>query len=225
MTEHKLPNPMPKPMPRPKHDGGLSAVQGTPEWLAERAGHLTASAVKDAMAKVKTGEAAGRRNLRLKLATERLTGLPSPDIYKNAAMIWGTEHEAEARRAYEVLTGEIVEEVGFCRHPTTKWLGASPDGLIGTEGMAEIKCPLSTTHLEYIEQDVVPAAYKQQMTLQMLVCNRLWVDFFSYDPRFPKHLQLFIKRYEYDIYLGKEVMADSLVFLKEVEAMVERLSK
>lgn len=190
--------------------------QRTPEWFAERAGCATASSFSDILAKVKTGEAAVRRKYRMKLLTERLTGI-SVQGYTNAAMQWGIETEPQAREAYEMLTGEIVEEVGFIRHPAVAWCGASPDGLVGDDGLLEIKCPESTTHLEWLDASRAPPEHVPQIQGQMWVTGRQWVDFLSFDPRFPEHLQCFLIRVLRDDAYIAMLQAEVEKFLAEVE--------
>jgi len=202
----------------------MSAPQGSEAWLAERAGHCTASRAADVIAKIKAGEAATRRKYRVQLCTERLTGIPVSG-YQNAAMLWGTQTEPEARSAYEEATGELVTQVGFLKHPTLAWVGASPDGCIGDDGLIEIKCPESTTHLEWRLEDRVPPEHVPQIQFQLWTTGRQYCDFVSYDPRFPEHLRLFIVRMkrneEYIAMLAAEVQR----FLSEVDAMLEQLSK
>jgi putative phage-type endonuclease len=202
----------------------MNAPQRTDAWFAERAGHCTASRAADVLAKIKSGEAALRRKYRLNLVTERLTGNPVTG-YQNAAMIWGTQTEPEARMALEATTGALVQEVGFIKHPTIPWVGCSPDGVIGDDGLLEIKCPESTTHLEWLEQNRVPPEHIPQLQFQLWVTERKWVSFASYDPRFPPGLQLFIVRVERDEDYIKQLHADVCAFLLEVEGMVERLLK
>ena len=136
--------------------------QQTPEWFAQRAGKVTASRVADVMAKVKSGEAAGRANYRAQLVAERLTGTAA-ESYSNAAMQWGTDTEPYARMAYEAATGNLVLETGFVLHPEIGFSGASPDGLIGNDGLVEIKCPNTATHIDYLLASTVPEKYKPQM--------------------------------------------------------------
>lgn len=200
----------------------MNAPQGSPEWLAERAGCCTASRFADVMAKIKSGEAATRRKYRLQLCTERLTGNPVQG-YQNAAMQWGTLTEPEARIAYEAQTGVIVDQTGFCKHPEIPFCGASPDGLIELDGMVEIKCPESTTHLEWMEAGKVPSEHLPQIMGQMWICGRQWVDFVSYDPRFPERLQLFVVRVSRDDNYIAELTVEVLDFLSGVDAMVKRL--
>lgn len=194
----------------------MSAPQGSEAWLVERAGHATASRFKDVLATIRTGEAATRRNYRLQLVTERLTGIPC-ETYQNAAMAWGTEQEPFGLEAYEAETGEIVERVGFLKHPVMTWAGASPDGLIGTDGGIEAKCPYqSTVHVETL-QGGMPAEHIAQVQGNLWVTGRKWWDFISFDPRMPPKLQLYVERIKRDEdYIAK--LAEAVkVFLTEVE--------
>ena len=202
----------------------MSAAQGTEEWAKERAGCATASRFSDVMAKIKVGEATTRIKYRIQLVTERLTGVPV-EGYTKAIMLRGIETEPEARMAYEAERGVIVEEVGFVKHPTIPNCGASPDGLVGDEGMAEIKCPESTTHLTWMEAGRLPPEHIAQIQGQMAVCGRQWVDFVSYDPRFPPGLQLFVVRVNRDEAYIKDLETEVRVFLAGVDAMIERLLK
>ena len=202
----------------------MSAPQGTPEWRLERAGNATASCFDKVTAKIKVGEATTRIKYRLQLATERLTGNPV-DGYQNAVMLRGIETQPEATMAYEALRGVLVEEVGFVSHPSIQGCGASPDGLVGDEGMVEIKCPESTTHLTSMEAGGLPSEHVAQVQGQMAVCGRKWVDFVSYDPRFPSGLQLFVVRVPRDDAYIAELEKEIRVFLAGVDAMVERLLK
>jgi hypothetical protein len=176
------------------------------------------------MAKIKTGEAATRIKYRVQLVTERLTGNPV-DGYQSAAMLRGIELEPEGRMAYEAARGVVVEEVGFVRHPAIPNCGASPDGLVGEDGLLELKCPDSTTHLAYLEANVAPADYVAQMQGQMACTGRAWCDFASYDPRFPPNLQLFVVRVPRDDAYIKALEAEVRAFLAGVDSMVERLLK
>ena len=169
--------------------------QGTAEWLAARCGKVTASRVADVVARTKTGWSASRVNYAAELIAERLTGEPAPG-FTSAAMQWGIDQEALAREAYIFLTGETVTETGFVRHPTIVQSGASPDGLVGSDGLVEIKCPNTATHIDTLIAQVVPQKYMTQMLWQMACTGRQWCDFVSFDPRLPDHLQLFVRRVE-----------------------------
>lgn len=160
----------------------------------ERCGKVTASRMADVMATIKTGEAASRANYRAELVAQRLTGQLKAG-FTNAAMQWGTDTEPFARAAYEIKYGTIVEEVGFIPHPTIMMSGASPDGLVGTGGMIEIKCPNTATHIAFLLDGKIPMKYQLQMAWQMACCGRQWVDYASFDPRMPEYLRLKVVRY------------------------------
>lgn len=202
----------------------MMAQQGTEEWKAARVGKATASRFDDVMAKIKTGEAKGRIKYRIQLVAERLTGNPV-EGYQNAAMQWGIATEPQARMAYEAARGVVVDEVGLLDHSKIKMCGASPDGLVGDDGMVEIKCPESTTHLIWLEGGDVPSEHVAQIQGQMAVTGRRWVDFVSFDPRFPEGLQLFIVRVPRDEAYIKDLESEVRQFLAGVDAMVERLLK
>ena len=168
-------------------------VQGTPEWHAMRLGKVTASRVADVIAKTKSGYSASRDNYMAQLICERLTGTAA-ESYTNADMEHGVQTEALARAAYEQLRDVLVDEVAFVKHPRILMTGASPDGLVGADGLIEIKCPKTATHLDTLEKQEVPAKYLTQMYWQMACTGRQWCDFVSYDNRLPKGLDVYIER-------------------------------
>lgn len=198
------------------------SVQGTDEWFAERCGFATASRFKDVLAKIKTGEAAGKRNYRAQLVCERLTGRPA-DSYSNAAMDWGTATEPLARIAFEERACEVVTQVGFIRHATLM-AGASPDGLIWDDGLIEIKCPNTATHIETLLNGM-PPDHLPQVQGQMWITGRKWVDFVSYDPRLPEKLKLHIQRITRDDIYIKTLEAEVTAFLETVSQTVQRLEQ
>jgi len=194
-------------------------LQGTPEWLQLRLGHVTASRVADIMAKTKTGPSASRQNYLIELAIQRVTGVVE-ESYKNEAMIRGTEEEPKARQAYELLTETFVEEVPFVKHKTIEWFGCSPDGIIknndGTYNLLEIKNPNSATHWSYIKEGEPPTKYKIQMMAQMACTGAQWCDFFSYDSRMPEGSRHFLKRMMRDNKFIEEMEKEVKTFLDEV---------
>jgi len=198
--------------------------QGTDEWFAIRCGKVTASRVADVIATTKSGYSASRANYEAQLICEILTGKPA-ESYSNAAMAWGTETEPLARAQYELKTGEMVNQVGFVVHPMIEQAGASPDGLVGSEGLIEIKCPNTSTHLDTLLAQKVPSKYITQMTWQMVCTGRKWCDFVSYDPRLPENLQLFVQRIELDEDYAKKLQNEVVMFLAEVNEKVEKLRK
>ena len=200
----------------------IDAVQGTPEWLAARAGRVTASMISNVLMKPET---AGFRDYQAQLVAEILTGKPQGSDYTNVHMQYGTETEPLARSAYEAETGFSVNEVGLCIHPTIERAGASPDGLVGNSGLTEIKCPKVATHLAYMLAGVVPSGYKNQMMWQMACTGRDWCDFVSFRPDLPEHLQLFIVRFKRDSEKILELETAVISFLSTVDAMITKLKK
>jgi len=198
--------------------------QRTEEWFAQRLGKVTASRVADVIAKTKTGASASRDNYATQLILERLTNKQA-EFYSNAAMQWGTETEPMARQAYELKRGVFVDEVGFIDHPTIEMSGASPDGLVGKNGLVEIKCPESKTHMEYLLSGKAPAKYIPQMMWQMACTGREWCDFVSFDPRFPENLQILVVKVEYDPTYVKMLELEITQFLDDVSKKVEILRK
>lgn len=195
--------------------------QGSPEWFAARCGKATASRFSDVLAKLKSGaESASRKNYRARLVVERLTGKPL-ETFSNAAMQQGVEREPLARMAYEAETGNLVEEVGFFQHPAMD-AGASPDGLVNADGMLEIKCPQLATHLEYLNLPAEPAEYTAQIQGQLWICGRDWTDFVSFNPDFPDHLQLIVRRIQRDDAYIAKLAAEVALFLDEVETETQR---
>ena len=197
--------------------------QGTDAWKLARCGVITATRMKDVLSTIKSGESASRRNCRAEMICEILTDEPADDIYVTPAMLRGKELEGEARRAYEMATLQTVTQVDFILHSTNDRIGCSPDGLVGSDGMVEIKCPNTATHLEYINMGVAPAEYRKQMNTQMLCAERKWVDFVSYDPRLPVEYQLFIIRFHRDERELILMEAAAIEFLREVDAQIAGL--
>lgn len=203
----------------------IECEQQTPEWLAVRIGRVTASRVCDVLATLKDPkkESADRRNYRNELVCETLTGL-TEENYVNAAMEWGIENEPLARAAYEMTTDLSVDPVGFAVHPSIELFGASPDAMVGEDGVLEIKCPQTATHLNWMLRGEVPAEHKAQMYSEMACTGRRWCDFVSYDRRLPKHLRLFVRRLEWDDAAIAEIETKVTEFLGEVKQVVETLN-
>ena len=196
--------------------------QRSEEWFQARLGKVTASRVADVLAKIKSGESASRRNYKIQLVSERLTG-EKQETYINQAMQDGIDREAFARDRYVQQFGE-VEEVGFIKHPTLE-AGASPDGMVGDDGIIEIKCPMGSTHTETLMTQDVPSRYIPQIQFQLLVTGRKWCDFVSYNPMFPEHLQVFVKRVEADLVYQKELESEVKQFLSEVDNVINKLKE
>src|SRR5580692_6655166 len=203
----------------------VDVIQQTPEWLKMRVGAITASRLADVMAKLKKGgDSQARKNYKVELVCERITELKY-EHYVSPAMQWGIDNEPLARNAYEVETGIETQPGGIALHDRIKWLMASPDGLVGEDGLVEFKCPTTATHIEYISAGVVPPEYHWQMLCQMACSGRQWCDFVSFDPRMPYSLQLFIRRMERDEARIAEMEAEVEKFIGEIEDSIIALSK
>jgi len=198
--------------------------QRTPEWFAARTGKVSASKVSDVMSKTKSGYGASRATYMSQLLVERLTGTPT-EFYANAAMQWGTDTEPQARAAYEFKTGNAVIEEGFILHPNIEMSGASPDGMVCDEGMLEIKCPNTATHIATLLAEKAPSKYMNQMQWQMACAGRQWCDFVSFDPRLPENNDFFCVRVDRDDERIEELESEVVKFLGELDEMVLKLKE
>lgn len=197
-------------------------IQGSADWHAIRCGKVTASRVSDVMARTKTGWGAGRANYMAELIAERLTETPV-EGFTSTAMQWGTDTEPMARRAYEWQEACTVDQIGFVEHPSIAMTGASPDGLIGADGLVEIKCPNTSTHIDTLLGQAVPTKYITQMQWQMACTGRKWCDFVSFDPRLPAEMQLFRSRIIRDAMMIADLEQHVAVFIAELDEKVEAL--
>lgn len=228
----------------------VNVQQGTPEWLKARTGYITASRiaevtsynqpsaevakslgfklVREAVAAGVKGEPSAKRSGYMKeLRAERICGRAAERFY-SAAMQHGNEYENAARTAYELATGTMVEQVGFAIHSLIDFSGASPDALVGDDGMIELKCPTQEVHLDYVESGVVPEEYIPQCYWGMEVCDRKWCDFVSYHPNaFNEYgdFRLFIKRLEYDPAVAKYYCDEVIKFEGELRESISKLQK
>lgn len=199
-------------------------IQGTAEWNEARRGKVTASRISDMLARTKTGWGAGRANYAAQLVAERLTGVVE-EGFRSAAMDFGSEYEGEARAAYALRTDNDVIPEGFVIHPTIAMSGASPDGIIGDDGLVEFKVPNTATHIDTLLRGAVPGKYVQQMYWQMACTGRRWCDFVSYDPRLPEAMRLFVWRLGWDGEKIAELEGEVETFLAEVDRTVAELTK
>jgi hypothetical protein len=201
----------------------IDVVQGTDAWHSARLGLATASCFAHILAQSRTKgqESASRRNLRLKLVLERITGRKGPS-FESFATRQGTAREADARRAYEVETGDLVEQRGFVRHDILE-AGASPDGWIDADGGLEIKSPEPSAHLAALRTARVPSEYVAQVQGCMWICQRRWWRFVSWNPDFPEALQLVIVHVPRDQAYIDRLASEVTVFLDEVRAELAEL--
>lgn len=203
----------------------IDCEQRTPEWFAARAGRLTGSVASDILSKLKSGgEPAGRRDLRLQLAVEILTGKPSEaSTFTNAAMQWGIDSEPRARARYEAESGNAVRCTGFVIREDLR-VGCSLDGDVRNfEGIIEIKCPKSTTHVSYLKDPRLPPEYVAQVTHNLWVTGAAWCDFVSFDDRLPNGLDFLCLRVERDETAISAYEVEVLRFLSEVSSEVGQL--
>lgn len=199
--------------------------QGTEQWHAMRLGKATASRIADIIAKGRSGaEAKSRLNYRAELVVERLTQTPT-EGFTSGPMQWGTDNEPLARVAYEFRHNVEVVQAAFIDHPSIEMTGASPDGLVGDDGLVEIKCPNTATHIATLRGGKIDARYQTQMQWQMACTGRAWCDFVSYDPRMPEALQMHVQRVQRDQDRIDELEAAVSAFLSEVDEEMKALSQ
>lgn len=211
-------------------------LQGTEEWHKERAGCITASRMSDLRwtpgEVFKSGPRKGqpkppplmRQSYIDQIIAEVLTGQPKENV-RARSLDHGHEMEPEAIAEYERLTGRLVEQVGFMRHPDHPFIGASPDLLVGADGGGEVKCPLSiTVHAATLRRGL-PKEHIEQIQGGLWVTRRQWWDFISYHPAFPAHLRLYVQRVERDDAYIQQIESDCLSAWEEVQAAVEQLNK
>jgi putative phage-type endonuclease len=195
-------------------------IQGSEEWHLSRIGNLTASRCHEAVAKTKSGYSASRQKLMDDLVSERLTG-ERRVITQSAAMQWGVETEPLARQAYELIKGCDVYETGSVPHPLIEESSASPDGLVGDNGLIEIKCPNTTTMVNTVIKGEIPENYKTQMMWQLACTQRDWCDFVMYDPRLPDERNIWIKRFSPS---QEEILALELKVIDFLHEVRERVN-
>jgi putative phage-type endonuclease len=202
----------------------INLEQGTDEWKLARLGYVSASNLDAVMARGKSGEAITRKKYKVRLAAERLTG-EITESYSNSAMEWGVVNEEKAAMAYEVSKDTLLDRTGFWKHPTIPWLGCSPDRLVYGNNGVEIKCPDSSTHVDYWLNKQVPAEYVKQVQGQIWVMGWEWCDFVSYDPRMPEKNRLLVVRAYRDETLIKQMEEEVKKFLEEVEQLIIKLGE
>ncbi len=197
----------------------MTAPQGTQEWLQTRLGKITSSTIHKIMSSKENSST--RTRLLQDLIFERISGSPTKNIV-TAPMARGLELESEARKAYE-LQNEIVTLSGFIEHPTIKDAGASPDGLVGDDGLIEIKCLNKKSHEEIIRKQILPKQYYIQIQFQLACTQRLWCDFVAYHPDADQ--PLYVQRIMPEIKIIKEIHEKALVFISEVEEKYKAMKK
>lgn len=198
--------------------------QGTDEWFAARLGKVTASRCHEVIARTKSGYTAARKKYMDDLIEQRLTG-KFPEAYSSNEMNWGLITEQSARERYENERWVTVEEVGLVNHEWVEESCASPDGLVGNDGLIEIKCPKTTTMINYVTSGTIPESYQTQMLWQLACTQRKWCDFVVFDPRLPFRMQIWIKRFEPSVDAIGLLESEVRQFLFEVTEKLEKFSK
>ena len=196
--------------------------QRSDEWFKARLGKVTASRVSDLMAKTKSGYSTSRANYMAELICERLTGQPA-ERFTSAAMQWGTDNEVHAKASYAFMHDAVVTDVGLVLHSSIADFGASPDGLVAADGLIEIKCPNTATHIETLLTDTIDGKYITQMQVQMACTDRSWCDFVSFDPRLPVDMQLFVRRVQRDDARIAEIETEVRGFLVDLDKKMDSL--
>jgi putative phage-type endonuclease len=199
--------------------------QDSSAWIKSRLGHLTASRMNDVLAFSKRDgkPLKARCDYAIELVAERMTD-SAVDHWVSDDMVWGTEQEPNAKLAYTEVTGRAVLPSGFMLHPTLEYCGATPDGFVGHDGLIEIKCPRTTTHIAWMLVGEVPEQHRAQMALQLLVSGRQWCDFVSFDPRVPARQRVFLRRFEPSQAYLDEIEQAATEFLAEVDALFEKVT-
>jgi predicted phage-related endonuclease len=200
--------------------------QGSVGWLKEKCGCLSASKMAYAMDFLKNGkEGAARKKLKAELVAERMTDI-SVGHFVTPAMEFGLLQEPYAKERYEEVTGNFITPCGFALHSTIPFFGASPDGLIGEEGLIEVKCPETTTYVAWRMDGVVPEQHHPQLLAQLAVTGRKWTDFFAFDPRVKGEAhQHFLRRYEPKEEEISAVEEAARQFLAEVEELFDKVTQ
>jgi putative phage-type endonuclease len=198
----------------------IDVGQGTEEWLALRAGLITGSRISDVMA---GGAGIIKEKYRVQLAIERITKKPVPMDFKSSAMIKGNDDEPLAREHYEFMNDVDTEQVGFVFHPTLSRAGASPDSLVGDDGLLEIKCPNMGTHVNYLLSKKIPKNYLDQMQWQMACTGRQWCDWVTFCKEMPIHLRVLIIRVNRDEQRIAELEQAAFEFDGGIEQLIIKL--
>lgn len=193
--------------------------QGSDAWKMIKLGKVSASCFSNAMA---GGSGKTRTTLMRKLIAERMTDEPQ-ETYSNATMDRGVEVEQAAREYYAAINDCIVSEIGFIQLDFDGDIGVSPDGLVGEDGLIEIKCPNSSTHIGYILDNKLPSVYKAQVQGQLWVSGRKWTDFISYDPRVSKRPYWCIRVTRDEQYIA-EIEIKIRKFVADMKTVMDKLT-
>ncbi len=195
----------------------IDCVQGTPEWHAARCGIITASRFSDALA----GGGGKVRSLYMRqLAGEIINGRPMT-TYRNAAMERGSASEAEGRSYYSLLTNKDVQEVGFI---VDGRFGCSPDGLIGDDGMLELKSTRADLLIERLLDPAatIPSEHMAQLQGNLWVSGRDWIEIGIFDS---DRMPMWRRKVRRDMNAIRRLETGLLVFVEELDAMVDKIKR
>ena len=201
--------------------------QGTQEWFSARLGKVTGSCFQKVLSGRQTAA-----TYKMELVSERLTGQSPPQV-SSKAMAWGHEHEDKARIAYSLFLldkdddrASQIKQVGFVDHPEVDGAGCSPDGLVGDDGVIEIKCPYThKNHLRTLMTREVPKEYVAQCQGAMWVLGKSYCDFISYHPHFGSSMELCVLRLERSDEYIANLCKSVQVFLDEIEVVIKQLKE
>jgi hypothetical protein len=200
----------------------MNELQRTPEWFEQKLGKLSGSRVYDIIPGKRGGYLAARETLMFELLVERITG-QRVEKYITPAMQLGIDLEPVAIERYVAHTGRAVGDIGFVPHPTIQNFGASPDGVIGSDGVLEVKCPNSATVLKILAGGEINPAWLYQVQCEMLVSNRDWCDLCMFDPRLPAPLDLTVRRIKRDRLVQQLIEHESKLFNAELAGYEEAI--
>ena len=196
--------------------------QGSEAWHSIRLGKVTASRMKDVLSKGRgTAQSKTAETYMMELLCERLTGESKP-FFENDAMQWGTATEPQARSMYELMSGNTVDEVAFVEH--NEFIGISPDGLIGDDGLIEIKCPTTITQVRRALTNDYSKDYYTQIQCQLWVTERQWCDFLSFDPRLDIDASYLLQRVERDDVFIAAMEEKTYLFVDTMNELYKRLT-
>lgn len=195
--------------------------QGSEEWFQAHCGRVTSSVIDDVLRE--KADAKTREDLKWRLLGEILSGKPSEKFrrgFTSKAMENGKDREPDARAAYMIANDCDVEQIGLVLHPFIERAATSPDALVGNAGVLEIKCPERETHLKYRMANRIPPEYLKQCVWHLACTRREWLDFVSFSPELPAHLQLFVKRMEVEPGVIEDFERKVKQFLAEVNGLL-----
>jgi putative phage-type endonuclease len=200
--------------------------QGSDAWFLMKLGKISGSRISDLLTEGRGGkESLTKKKYRNELIRERLTGKRIPS-FKTALMNRGIDLEPLARSAYEHKFQKMVDQIAFVDHPTIEMAGCSPDGLIDSDGLLEIKCPSPENHLDnYLNDGIQLDQYYDQVQWQLVCTQRNWCHLISFDPEMPDYLQIYCKYITLDEEWKQRAESAVIAFNAEIETTLTQLKE